>query len=117
MHRLLPLAFLGLTACGNVCDLIGSYTGTYEGDANGNVTLAITDDKGDTLITVQLAGDLAAGASGTVGCTDGTFDYSLTDADGATVGDISGTVDSTQSASGDFTTTDGGSGTWSATAQ
>lgn len=92
-RKLLPLALLGLTACGSVCDLIGEYTGTYEGDENGNVTLSIEDDKGDAVLTVTLDGDIAANASGAVGCEDGAFSFALTDADGNEVGDINGAID------------------------
>lgn len=116
MIRLLPFALVLLTGCNGLCALVGDYTGTYEGDENGNVTLSITDDKGETLLSVDLEGDIAANASGAIGCDDGSFSYALVDADGNEVGDISGLVDEAQTAAGEYTTADGGAGTWSASA-
>ena len=114
---LVPLLFLSLTGCSGACGLIGQFTGTYEGDDAGNVTLSVENDKGDTIMSITLDGDIAADASGSISCDQGTFSYSLTDADGTEVGTIGGAVNDDQTASGDYSTTDGGAGTWSATGQ
>jgi hypothetical protein len=116
---LVLLASVTLAGCNadSVCDLIGSYTGTFSGDAEGNLDIAITDgtEGADPIVTVTLSGDaFSAVGDGTVNCEDGELTITLLDDTGAEVGtfdgsmvDLGGTWEVTE---GDMA---GASGDWS----
>ncbi len=91
------LAFLPLllTACTEeqVCDLVGSYTGTFSGDAEGNVDITVTTSDGTTLIETTIANDtVAALGEGEINCEDGSFVVTLETDAGELLGEFEGAL-------------------------
>jgi hypothetical protein len=102
-----------LTACsGDTCDYIGDYTGTFDGDSSGTLTLGITDgDAGEALVEVTLDGDsLSALGDGTLSCEDGELTVTLYDEKGNEIGSFNGSM---LEEAGEWALDSGESGTWS----
>lgn len=112
---LLPFVLLGCTEA-EICELVGSYTGTFTGDAEGNVDIEVTDADGVTLIDVTIQNDtVAALGSGEVNCEDGAFAIDLETDAGEALGAFEGAVaEGSGDGTWEFTATDlaGLAGTW-----
>ena len=99
------------------CAFIGDYSGTFAGDAEGNVELTVEDGDGVTLISLTLENDtLSALGSGEVSCEDGSFVTELTPDAGDVIGTLEGALDDAGGGEGTWEFTDGdlspASGTW-----
>ena len=109
------LASLLLAGCsGNVCDYIGDYSGTFDGDASGAVTLTVTDgtEEGHALAAITLEGDeFSAVGNGEVHCDDGELVVTLYDDAGNEIGSFTGSM-LAEAASGEWELGTGESGTW-----
>ncbi len=112
---ILPLVLTGCTEA-EICELVGSYTGTFSGDAEGNVDIEVTDADGVTLIDVTIQNDdVAALGTGEVTCEDGAFAVDLETDLGEALGTLDGALaEGSGDGTWEFTATDlqGLSGTW-----
>jgi hypothetical protein len=98
---------------------VGDYTGTFTGDYAGTVTLAIEDNDGEVLVSVDLENDaLSALGEGTLSCEDGAFTTTLTTDAGEALGTLEGIIDEEGAGSGTWEFTDGdlagATGEWTA---
>ena len=79
MTRALPALLLstllaGCQSANDVCDtFLGDYTGSFDGDASGTLTLTVSEfESGDAIASVTLEGEaFSALGSGLVHCDDG----------------------------------------------
>lgn len=111
LRTVLPLVFL--VACSDEpCDYIGDYTGTFDGDEAGTVTLGVTDGgEGDALVELTLEGDtFSALGDGTLSCENGELTVTLYDDSGAEIGSFTGSM---LEEAGEWALDSGESGTWS----
>jgi hypothetical protein len=117
MRPFFALLFLPLMACGQTCDLVGTFVGTFAGDLSGDVHIEVLEDKetgmADLALTLTTADTELYGAA-LITCTDGQFALQLVDADGNPIGDFGGLLGS-GGGDGDWTFDSGESGTWEAT--
>ncbi len=111
----LPLVLVACTE-EQVCDLVGSYTGTFSGDAEGNVDITVTAGDGTTLIETTISNEtVAALGEGEINCEDGSFVVTLETDAGELLGEFEGALaEGTGDGTWEFTETDlaGLSGTW-----
>lgn len=117
MFSLLFVLVFGACTEEEACAFIGDYSGTFAGDAEGNVDLTVEDAEGVTVVTLTLQNDtLSALGSGEVSCEDGAFVTELTTDAGEVLGTLEGTLDEEGGGEGtwEFTEGDlaGASGTW-----
>lgn len=111
------VCLLGATGCeGQLCALLGSFVGAYEGDLEGSLDAEIAENPddaefADVSLTLTGNGSVFSGV-GKVKCTDGDLVLDLTDVDGASVGEVTGLL-SEGTGSGDYSLFGGGGGTWS----
>ena len=105
-----------LTGCeAQICALLGSFSGVFEGDASGTLEALITEDPddaemADVNLTLTSANGLFEGAA-KVRCTDGELILDLTDVEGVKVGDVTGSIEE-GTGHGDYGLLTGETGTW-----
>ncbi|MBM4368923.1 MAG: hypothetical protein FJ102_22095 [Deltaproteobacteria bacterium] len=118
MRPFIPVLF-ALTACTEeqVCDLVGSYSGTFSGDAEGNVEITVTAGDGTTIIETSIENEtVAALGDGTINCEDGSFVVELETDAGELLGEFEGSLaEGAGDGTWEFTEGDlaGYAGTWS----
>lgn len=103
-----------------VCGLLGEYSGSFEGDAEGVVQLAVTEDDanppdqataGMTLLSDD--GSVSADGVGTLTCSSGELVVDLRDIDATSIGEAAGTVAEDGTGGGEWSLVTGDAGTWS----
>ena len=119
LHLLRVLPVVSLVACSvnDACALLGNYTGSFEGDASGELTIVLSEsaDGSDPLVDITLSGDtFDAVGHGTFHCDDGELIVTLLDDEGNEVGSFTGSM---IDESGDWELGTGESGTWSVAAE
>jgi hypothetical protein len=100
------------------CGLIGDFVGSYEGDLQGDLTASVTENTdldGEAVADFVLSGaddgdDVYA--NGAVDCSTGSLVVDLTDVDGGSLGEVTGTLGE-GAGSGDWSLATGETGTWS----
>lgn len=111
---LLPL----LAGCSQPCELLGSFVGLFSGDAEGDATLTVVENKDNpdqVDIDVDLGEPLSAYATATISCSpEAGLTLDVRNDAGEVVGEYLGTLGS-ETGEGTWSTTDGLAGTWSMT--
>ncbi len=113
----LPVVALSACSANDACALIGDYTGTFEGDASGELTIVLSEsaDGSDPLVDITLSGEtFDAVGHGTFHCEDGELIVTLLDDQGNEVGSFTGSM---IDESGDWELGSGETGTWSVAAE
>ncbi|MEQ1570086.1 MAG: hypothetical protein ABMA64_30915 [Myxococcota bacterium] len=109
--------WLGATGCeAQVCGLLGSYDGEFEGDLAGTVAAAISEDPKDPTARaiasfVLETADTQLEGNGYAQCDSGELTLDLTDLEGTQVGDVLGALTDGEG-HGDWSLFDGRGGTW-----
>jgi len=120
LFRVLPfLPVLALVACSanDTCALLGTYTGTFEGDASGDLRIVISEsaDGSDPIVDITLSGDTFDGIGhSTFHCEDGELIVTLLDDEGNELGSFTGSM---IDESGAWELGSGETGTWSVAAE
>jgi hypothetical protein len=109
---LLPL--LASCSANDICQtFLGDYSGTFDGDASGSLTLTVQpDDSADNaVVEITLEGEaFSAVGNGLITCEDGELTVTLTDEDGNALGTFTGSM---IDEAGEWSLGTGESGTWS----
>lgn len=97
-----------------ICAFIGEFTGAYEGAASGEMQADVTESDESDVVNVNFLlkndpDDFSGSAK--VSCTDGELVMDLTDVNGLTIGNVTGTI-AEGFGSGGYTLDAGGEGTW-----
>jgi hypothetical protein len=112
MLRLLPVLALVACSANDTCALLGDYTGSFEGDASGELTIVLSEsaDGSDPLVDITLSGEgFDAVGHGTFHCDDGELIVTLLDDQGNELGSFTGSM---IDESGAWELGSGESGTW-----
>jgi hypothetical protein len=111
---LLATLLAGCDSANDVCaTFLGDFTGTFEGDAAGDLTITVTDgeDAEHAIVALTLEGDqFAAVGDGEVHCEDGELIVTLYDDAGNEIGSFTGSM---IDEAGEWSLGTGESGTWS----
>ena len=84
VFRVLPVCALVACSANDTCALLGTYTGTFEGDASGDLRIVLSEsaDGSDPIVDITLSGDTFDGVGhSTFHCEDGELIVTLLDDD------------------------------------
>ena len=117
VFRLLPVCALVACSANDTCALLGTYTGTFEGDASGDLRIVLSEsaDGSDPIVDITLSGDTFDGVGhSTFHCEDGELIVTLLDDEGNELGSFTGSM---IDESGAWELGSGETGTWSVAAE
>lgn len=110
---LLTTLLAGCQSANDICaTFLGEFSGTFDGDASGELTLTVTEgDGGAAIVSLTLEGEVfSAVGNGEVQCEDGELVVTLIDNDGNEIGEFTGSM---IDEAGEWSLGTGESGTWS----
>lgn len=117
VFRVLPVCALVACSANDTCALLGTYTGTFEGDASGDLRIVLSEsaDGSDPIVDITLSGDTFDGVGhSTFHCEDGELIVTLLDDEGNELGSFTGSM---IDESGAWELGSGETGTWSVAAE
>jgi hypothetical protein len=114
-HWWLVAPALVLSGCeAQICALLGSFEGVFQGDAEGTLDALITESDDAEMADVSFSLSSAIGlfeGSAQVNCNDGDLVIDLSDVDGVNVGEVTGVLGE-GTGSGGYSLLSGETGTW-----